>query len=137
MVMSRQNRDISISIEISRSSRLTFWNCRDFLDRRDWYFFGVEIEISIEITSRQIETPRVSLHLWLNLLFVLNCQTGIGHLKTDLLIRVSKWIWLWRRCRRSTFRFEGRRAVRPRRFERHSEDFDRAMKSEDFDTTAI
>ena len=33
--MSRQNRDFSISIEISRSSRLTFWNCRDFLDRRD------------------------------------------------------------------------------------------------------
>jgi hypothetical protein len=57
--MSRQNRDFSISIEISRSSRLTFWNCRDFLDRRDWYFLGVEIEISIEITSRQIETPRL------------------------------------------------------------------------------
>ncbi len=40
--MSRQNRDFSISIEISWSSRLTFWNCQDFLDRQDWLFFGVE-----------------------------------------------------------------------------------------------
>jgi hypothetical protein len=57
--VSRQNRDFSISIEKSRSSRLTFWNCRDFLGRWDWLFFGVEIEISIEITSRPIETPRL------------------------------------------------------------------------------
>ena len=58
--VSRQNRDFSISIEISRSSRLTFENRRDFLDRRDWYFLDVEIEISIEITSRQIETPNLT-----------------------------------------------------------------------------
>jgi hypothetical protein len=26
-------------IDISRSSRLTFWNCQDFLDCQDWLFF--------------------------------------------------------------------------------------------------
>ncbi len=58
-LMSRLNREISISTEISWLSRLTFENRRDYPSRRDWYFFGVEIEISIEITSRQIETPNL------------------------------------------------------------------------------
>ena len=72
--VSRQNRDFSISIEISRSSRLTFSNCRDFLDRRDWYFLGVEIEISIEITAIQIETPRLR-KFW-NKMFIKLIQTA-------------------------------------------------------------
>jgi hypothetical protein len=40
----RLNWDLSISIEKSQFSRLIFWNCRDFLDRQDWPFFGVKIE---------------------------------------------------------------------------------------------
>ncbi len=42
-------------IEISRSSSLTFWNCRDFLGRRDWLFFGVEIE---SLDRDHVETNR-------------------------------------------------------------------------------
>ncbi len=39
-LMSRLNREISISTEISRSSRLTFEkNRRDYPSRQDWYFF--------------------------------------------------------------------------------------------------
>ena len=57
--VSRQNRDFSISIEISQLSRLTFWNCRDFLDRRDWLFSVSRSRVSIETTSRQIETPNL------------------------------------------------------------------------------
>ncbi len=56
-------------IKISQSwlSRLTFWNCQDFLDRWDWPFFGIEIAIfsTIEtdpfLASRQIETPKAKL----------------------------------------------------------------------------
>ena len=47
--------DFSILIEISRSSRLTFWNCRDFLGRRDRLFFGVEIE---SLDRDHVETNR-------------------------------------------------------------------------------
>ena len=40
-----------------------------FLNCRDWLFFGVEIEISIEITSRQIETPNLkNFPFWLSLI---------------------------------------------------------------------
>ncbi len=42
-------------IKISQSSRLTFWNCRDFLDRRDLLFFGVEIE---SLDRDHVETNR-------------------------------------------------------------------------------
>jgi hypothetical protein len=58
-VVSRHNQD-------SRSSRLTFFWCQDFLDRRDWLFFGVEIE-SLDrdtIKLRQIETPRANISFW-------------------------------------------------------------------------
>ena len=41
-LMSRLNREILILTKISRSSRLTFENRRDYPSRRDWYFFGVE-----------------------------------------------------------------------------------------------
>jgi hypothetical protein len=40
---------------IETKSRLTFWNCRDFLDRRDWLFFGVEIE---SLDRDHVETDR-------------------------------------------------------------------------------
>jgi hypothetical protein len=60
----RENLDCQdLVFELSRKSRLSrcrFSNCRENLDCGDWLFFGVEIEISIEITSRQIETPRVT-----------------------------------------------------------------------------
>ncbi len=40
--MSRQNWDFWILIETSRSSRLNFWNCQDFLDRWDKLLESVE-----------------------------------------------------------------------------------------------
>jgi hypothetical protein len=53
--VSRQNQDFLISIEISRSSRLTFENRRDYPSRRDWLFFGVEIE---SLDRDHVETNR-------------------------------------------------------------------------------
>ncbi len=50
-------------IEMSRSLRLTFWNCRDFLNRQDWLFLVSRSRVLIETTSRQIETPRLNLIL--------------------------------------------------------------------------
>ncbi len=44
-------------IEISRSSRLTFENRWDYPSRRDWHFFGVEIE---SLNRDHVETPRLS-----------------------------------------------------------------------------
>jgi hypothetical protein len=44
-----------IKISRSWSSRLTFWNCWDFLDRRDWLFFGVKIE---SLDRDHVETNR-------------------------------------------------------------------------------
>ncbi len=61
-LMSRRNREVSI--EISRSSRLSFWRRQDFLDCRDSLFDDVEIET----TSRQIETPRVTKKPYTNIL---------------------------------------------------------------------
>ncbi len=49
-------------IEISWSSRLTFWNCRDFLGRRDWLFFGVEIE---SLDRDHVETNRDPQAYWI------------------------------------------------------------------------
>jgi hypothetical protein len=43
-LMSRQNREVSISTEISQLSRCTFWRCWYFLDCRDSLFDDVEIE---------------------------------------------------------------------------------------------
>ena len=48
-LMSRLNREISISAEISWSSRLTFENRRDYPSCQDWYF----------LASRQMETPKL------------------------------------------------------------------------------
>ena len=42
-------------IEISRSSRLTFWRCRDFLNCRDSLFDNVEIE---SLDQDHVETNR-------------------------------------------------------------------------------
>ncbi len=58
-------------IEISRSLRLTFWNCQYFLDCRDWLFFGVEtnrdpqgyVEIQFRYLNRK--TNEFRFHTWL------------------------------------------------------------------------
>ncbi len=55
-------------IEISRSSRLTFWNCRD------WLFSVSRLRVSIEITSRQIETPNLIKYANSCWTFVLPCM---------------------------------------------------------------
>ncbi len=52
-LMSRLNQEIST--EISWSSRLTFENRQDYPSRRDWYFFGVEIE---SLDRDHVETNR-------------------------------------------------------------------------------
>ncbi len=53
-LMSRQNREVSISIKISQSSSLAFLKCRDKV------FEMLRLRFSIETTSRQIETPRLN-----------------------------------------------------------------------------
>ena len=55
-LMSRQNREVSISTEISPSSRLARISR---LSRSA--FFVSRLRVSIEITSRQIETPRLKI----------------------------------------------------------------------------
>ncbi len=49
---SRQNWDISISIEISQLSRLAFWKCQDFLDCWDRLSASVEIKSQFFLTAK-------------------------------------------------------------------------------------
>jgi hypothetical protein len=57
-LISRQNQEVSISIEISWLLRQTFWKCQDVLDWRDNFLTMSRSRVSIEKWSRQIETPK-------------------------------------------------------------------------------
>ena len=55
-----------IEISQSRSWRPTFCNCQYFLDCQHWLFPVSRSRLSMEVTSRQIETPRLTCHNSIN-----------------------------------------------------------------------
>jgi hypothetical protein len=63
-------------------SRLTFWKCQDFLDRRDWLF----------LVSRQIETPSPGLKFPFKQLRFLKHE--IMGFRTGKFLIVYTWCWI-------------------------------------------
>ncbi len=55
-----RSRFFGLDVDVETKSRLTFWRCRDFLDCETHSLTSSRSRVSIETTSRQIETPKVT-----------------------------------------------------------------------------